>query len=308
MEPDDGRYASRETDHRGERELAPVRIPVWVFWLAAALLGPTLVGLGGKWLYSLRPLPTPRLPDQTAVSRSSKAWERIPVGHERCYLANNVWNTDTSDSRLEQEIFVLEDSNAPDFGWRWRSAWEMFPAIVAYPEVVCGVKPWDTPMGSMAGFPFHPGEGGRLTADFHIQLEAEGTYNMAFSLWAVSDLPATPENIRTEIMIWNVNAGQRPSGVRRGDVTVGGVTYEVWVNERQHDAAGRFKGTWTYVAFVARKRVLDGPLEVSAFLDYALREKLLTPEMYVTDLELGNEVAQGAGLAEVRGFRLKFEK
>jgi len=292
-----------------EHELPLMRVPRWAGWLGTALLTATIVYFGSKWLPTLRALPIPRQPASSPASWSSTAWARIPVARERCYLANNVWNSDGSGRDLDQEIFVENESDEPTFGWRWRSPWQMFPAIVAYPEVVCGVKPWDTPMGSFAGFPFHPGtEGGRLTANFHIQLEAAGTYNMAFSMWAVSDLPATPATIRTEMMIWNTNGQQHPSGQRRGELTVGETAYDVWVNPRQHDASGRNPNTWTYVAFVARTPVLDGPLDLSAFLDYALKQKLIAPEMYVTDVELGNEVAQGDGIAEVSGFRLTFKR
>jgi hypothetical protein len=300
-----------QPDDAGEPDPAArtSRIPTWVLWLLLAILVPSLIGLGSKWFYTLRPLPTPRQPAGDVTVWNSAAWARVPVDRERCYLANNEWNSTTPGSGLEQEIFVQDFDGHPGFGWRWRAPWQMYPAIIAYPEVVCGLKPWDVPMGQFDGFPFLPEEGPgarRITADFHIHLEATGTYNMSFSLWAVSGLPATPENIRTEIMIWNVNGGQRPAGTRRGELTVGGVTYDVWVNEHQRDASGLNPNTWTYVAFVARKPVLDGPLEISSFLKYALENKLLTPDMFVTDLELGNEVAQGAGIAEIRDFNLRF--
>ncbi len=291
-----------------EEESQSFSFPPWVWWVCLAILVPSLVGFGGRWAHNLRSLPEPKEPSGHLTAWSSTAWARTPVENEQCYLANNRWNASGSASGMEQETFVEREDGGDAFGWRWRSPWLVFPKIVSYPELICGVKPWDVPMGRMDGFPFHPeANGKRLTADFHIDLEATGVYDMAFSLWAVSELPAAPGTIRTEIMIWNAQAGQRPSGRQVGQVMVNGVNWEVWVNDHQHDASGENSNSWTYVAFVAEKPVLDGPLAISSFLDYAREQKLIAPEMYITDLELGNEVSEGSGFAEVHGFKVSFQ-
>ena len=300
--------ASPEVDLEDEPDAGPIRIPKWVWLVCIALAVPSLFGFGGRWAHQLKTLPEPRHPTGNLTAWSSAAFSQIPVAHEQCYLANNRWNTLGNADSMEQETFVVDDSGQESFGWRWRSPWLLFSKIVAYPEVVCGAKPWDTPMGRIDGFPFHPAPNSpRLTADFHSELEAVGTYNLAFSLWAVSQLPATPQNIQTEVMIWTAQAGQRPSGKPLGVITVNGVRWEVWVNDRQRDAAGTNSSEWTYVAYVAQTPVTGGPLSISAFLDDAVDRHLMTPDAYVTDLEFGDEVSEGSGFAQIRGFRLHFD-
>ena len=130
---------------------------------------------------------------------------------------------------------------------------------------------------------------------------------MAFTVWAVSALPASKATVSHEIMIWNARAGQNPAGSPRGSLDVNGTTYDVYVEENHGDASGANKNAWTYVAFVARKPVWHGPLDISAFIDYLLDHKLLSRSHYLTSLELGNEVCQGTGIAEIQDFSLRFQ-
>jgi hypothetical protein len=278
----------------------------WIMQMIAVVLAPALLWLACLWLYSQRPLPP--LPPLTGheTSWTATEWARLPADGERCILANNVWNSDAAGRGFEQEIFQEDLDGKPALGWRWRSPWQMWPVIAAYPEIICGNKPWDQPIGTYEGLPFHPGEK-QITANYDILLEASGRYNMAFSLWAVSALPPSPATIRCEIMIWIANGGQRPSGVLRATVEVGGTLYDTYINEHQHDASGASQNEWTYVAFVARAPVLHGPLEISKFLDTLQPLKILTPNLWITDVELGNEIADGSGIAEVQNFALRLD-
>jgi hypothetical protein len=204
---------------------------------------------------------------------------------------------------FSEEVFEEDIDGKHTLGWRWRSPWQMWPAIAAYPEMICGNKPWDEPIGAFAGMPFYPGAE-RVSADYDIRLRAVGTYNLAFSLWAVSALPPSPETIRCEVMIWIANGGQKPSGTRRGTLEVDGVVYDTYINERQRDASGVNRNTWKYVAFVARTSVLHGPLDIGRFLDALEPLQILTPDLSISDVELGDEVGEGAGIAEVQNFAL----
>jgi hypothetical protein len=279
----------------------------WAVLFAAVVLTPGLLWVGWPVLRSLRPLPPLPRPLGREVAWSATEWSHLPADGERCTLANNVWNKSAAGRNLEQEVFVEDLDGQRTLGWRWRSPWQVWPAIAAYPEMICGNKPWDEPFGAYDGLPFHPGDK-RLTANYSIRLQATGTYNMAFELWGVSALPGSPNNIRTEIMIWIANSGQRPSGIRRASVEVGGVVYDTYINPHQHDASGANPNEWTYVAFVARTPVLQGPLNISAFLDTLGPLKILTPDLWITDVELGNEVTEGTGIAEVQGFGLRMEQ
>ncbi len=271
--------------------------------LLAVVFAPWLLWFGGLWLYTLRPLPAIPQPTGHETAWTAAEWGHLAADGERCILANNVWHKSAAGRSLDQEVFTEELDGKQALGWRWRSPWQMWPSIATYPEMICGNKPWDQPIGALDGLPFHPGQK-QITADYNIRLRAPGAYNMAFSVWAVSALPPSPKTIRCEVMIWIARSRQRPSGLRRATVQIGGVVYDTYINQRQHDASGTYKNEWTYVAFVARKPVLHGPLKIGAFLDTLQPLGILTPDLWISDVELGNEVAEGTGIAEVQDFAL----
>ena len=174
------------------------------------------------------------------------------------------------------------------------------------PEIICGNKPWDPRTRPEAGFPFRAGTK-HLSVDFDAGLRARGIYNMTFSLWGVSAIPASRKDITHEIMIWVDSARQSPAGQRVDSMSVNGTVFDVYIEEHQRDASGANSNTWTYVAFVAQRPVLRGPLEISAFVDYLLRRGTLTNSHYLTSLEFGTEVSQGSGLTEIQDFALQLQ-
>ena len=277
----------------------------WLLLSVGLLFALGLVWLTSMSLYSIRPLGPLREPSGQIEQRSGADWAHIVIPENHCVLLNNMWNKGAAGSAFQQEIFREELANVPTIGWRWRSPWQLISRVVSQPQVVCGDKPWDEPQRLIADFPFQAGSK-MLSADFKINLRASGTYNMAFTMWIVSALPASKSGITHEIMIWNANGGQAPAGSRRGAVNVNGVTYDVYVEENHKDASGANANVWTYVAFVAQEPVWQGPLEMSAFLDYLIAHGLLSRNHYVTSLELGNEVCQGAGIVEIQDFSIRF--
>ena len=242
----------------------------------------------------------------TIQQMSSQDWARIVIPETGCSLVNNVWNKGAAGTGFEQQIFseALDGNNV--YGWRWRAPWHLVTRVVSQPQLVCGDKPWDEPLHLNSQFPFRAGSK-KLTANFDARLDASGTYNMAFSLWAVSAMPASRSVITHEIMIWNANDGQKPGGAKRDSITVNGNVYDVYVEQNHSDNSGKNTNHWTYVAFVARKPVLSGQLRIDAFVDYLLQRGILSHDHYLTSLEFGNEVSEGSGIVEIRKFSLSFQ-
>lgn len=237
------------------------------------------------------------------LAQTSQNWGSLRFASGECAVVNNTWNSAAAGEGFEQSVFLADVSGKETIGWRWRAPWHLLPRVVSLPEIICGNKPWDAKTRPDDGFPFRAGTK-RLTADFNVNLRARGVYNMVFSLWGVSSVPATRNEITHEIMIWTVRAGQPPAGQHVDAITVNGVAYEVYIEEHQRDASGQNTNTWTYVAFVAQKPVLRGPLDISAFVDYLLQRGTLQSTHYLTSLEFGNEICQGAGVTEIQDFAI----
>jgi hypothetical protein len=239
------------------------------------------------------------------LAQTSQDWGSLPFGAGECAVVNNTWNSAAAGKGFEQSVFLADVDGNKTIGWRWRAPWHLLPRVVSLPEIICGNKPWDPKTRPDGGFPFRAGTK-RLSADFEVDLRAQGVYNMVFSLWGVSAIPTSRKDITHEIMIWTVRAGQSPAGQRVDAMSVNGVTYDVYIEEHQRDASGQNVNTWNYVAFVAQKPVLRGPFDISAFIDYLLRRGTLNSSHYLTSIEFGNEVCQGAGVTEIHDFAINF--
>lgn len=229
---------------------------------------------------------------------SDKPNARLQVGD--CALVNNVWDPPHTPAGFAQTIFAENRDGKMLPGWTWKAAGT---AVLSMPEIVCGDKPWDAPQVLRADFPFPAGEKAPLIR-FDIDLKADGIYNMAFSLWAESKLPAVQKNIALEIMVWNVAHGQAPTGEKIGAVEAAGTTFDLWLKKDQGMVTGPDPFTWPLVQFVARTPVLKGELDTRPFLDELMRRGLLARGAYLTSVELGNEVTQGRGEVSLRAFEV----
>ena len=217
-------------------------------------------------------------------------------------VLNNVWNKGATSGPYKESVFREgRPADSAVFGWEWQ--WPSSTNVVAYPEVIYGTKPWGPDLGTVDGLPLQIGSR-NLTARFDIELDAHGFYNMAFELWFVSGLPPSPQKITHEIMIWNVNHYGDPAGIRVDTVTIGGVVYDVFVREGHGDASGKNANRWTYIAFSARTPVLKGFLPLGSFIDYLLARNILNRNLYITSVELGNEIMEGDGKVRVKDYAI----
>jgi len=234
----------------------------------------------------------------TLVKEAAEDNARITVPEAGCVLANNVWDPKTTPAGFSQSVFLEKRADETLPGWRWNAPGRR-TTVLSMPEIICGDKPWDAPLRLRSEFPFHAGAK-RLQASFDIDLKAEGRYDMAFSLWAVSKLPAVKENISLEIMIWTVDAGVPHYGIKTGTFQTGGMTFDVYVKPDQGVITGPDPFTWKLVEFVAQKPLLKGSIDFGGMIDFLIERKFLARDHYLTSLELGNEVSDGTGAAEIR--------
>lgn len=271
--------------------------------IVSCLLIALVVGAG--FVFLNRSLVVPMVSGQI-VAQTSQDWGSIPFGNGECAVVNNTWNRAAAGKRFEQSVFLEEVAGKTIPGWRWRVPWHLLTRVVSQPEIVCGNKPWDPKTRPDAGFPFRAGTK-RLSAEFEVKVRARGVYNVVFSLWGVSAVPTSRKDISHEIMIWTDRAGQSPAGQHVDSLFIEGTTYDVYIEKHQTDASGENANTWTYVAFVAQKPLSHGPIEIHEFIDYLLRRGTLSKTDFLTSLEFGNEISQGAGLTEIHDFAIKFK-
>jgi hypothetical protein len=226
-----------------------------------------------------------------------------------CLLENNTFNRKIADAG-QQRVYRAERDGQPAFGWEW--SWEnTHPLVVAYPELICGQKPFMAGAPG-AGFPFQQGKRD-LTVQYQAVVDASGQHALMFSLWVVSALPPSGGNITHEIQLHVLPMSPIAPGWLVEElpaVTLDGVTWDLW---RHPDGAGARENrrvspgvfTWPVLLLIARKPMPEGPLHVGGLLQHLVDRRLLPAGAWIADLELGSAVVQGQGWVRVTGFALK---
>ena len=252
---------------------------------------------GGRANFDLKEIPG------TTVFESEKDFTTTIVDG-RFRLFSNPWNRGATTGHHRQKIFVNDDKGKTIFGWVWK--WRDSSGVATYPEVQVGVSPWNGEAAPNSGFPFLAGTK-KLVANYDIAMEASGSYNLAFEFWAVSALPPSKDTITHEVMIWI--AGQRlgAAGSEVGKTTIDGNEFSIIMKRDQGDASGGSSNIWTIITLLAAKPILHGPLDVGAIIDTLIKSGYLNKNLYIANLELGNEVMQGTGTTIVRNYSITVE-
>jgi hypothetical protein len=239
----------------------------------------------------------------TTLFESEQDWAQTLVDG-RYRLFNNVWNKGATSGRYRQKIFLKEENGKSVFGWIWK--WRESDTVVSYPEILAGHSPWQGEIIPNSGFPFQVGTK-RLVANYDVTVNATGSYNLAFEFWTVSSLPPSKSTITHEVMIWIAGERLGAAGAMVGKATIDGNTYSIFYKKDHGDASGAHTNTWSIISLLADKPILHGPLDVSQIIDYLLKNQFLDPKVYVSSLELGNEVMRGSGTTVVRNYAIACE-
>ena len=221
-------------------------------------------------------------------------------------LYNNVYGKGNI-TNYRQSVFHGKDGT----GWEWDWPESGGPVLKSYPEVLVGRSPWS----DAGGFAGAAGlsAGGQLprrlsetlqTIDFDFTTVASGLWLGSFDFWITSsDHPAT-KDIVSNLCIWTINQGLKPSDVYRGrhmTLKVGGRTYEA-IFETPRDNPDK---PWKTLCLVDTAPRSKGSLELGPLVDALIANGLAKPTDFLATAELGSEVAYGKGRTTLRTFKLR---
>jgi len=240
----------------------------------------------------------------TTVFESEKNFDAMTVDG-RYRIFNNGWNAKANMGPHRQKIFVKQANGKPIFGWVWK--WFSGGTDVAsYPEIQVGNSPWVGEVAPNSGFPFRVGTK-KIVADFDVSMHASGTYDLAFEFWTTTSPVVEKRGIAHEVMIWLAENRLSAAGSLVASASIGGNQFHVYFSNNHGDSSGANSNTWTIISLVSDKPILHGPLDIGAIIDYLVQTRLLSSDVYVACLELGNEVASGSGKTEVRNYAVRVE-
>ena len=208
------------------------------------------------------PAPTPTtVPGQACTDPrvdTSTRWGGLTDGNY--YVGNDMWNTPATPSSGvgSQTIHVCSHSS-----WYVVSDQPATSTVKTYPNVQESFK--TVPVTKFT----------TLTSTFAESDPHVGIYEDAYDMW----LNGVADSTDNEVMIWNENHGQWPSGHDVATVTLGGRTYTVWVTPYDR-----------YIAFVATSDFTSGTLNLLQFYDWLMGRDWIPANSVVDQIDYGVEV------------------
>lgn len=206
----------------------------------------------------------------------------------------------------QQLIYHYKD----DAGWWWDWPESGGSALKSYPEVLVGRSPWSDAYGFARGglraghqLPRRLAET-RRTIDFDFTTDADGLWLGSFDFWITSSDHPTTKDIVSNLTIWTMNHGLKPSDVYKGrheTLKIGGRTYEA-IFETPNEQSDK---PWMTLCLVDTEPRSKGSLELGPLMDALFTYGLAKPTDFLATAELGNKVAYGKGHTTLRTFRLR---
>lgn len=232
-----------------------------------------------------------------------------PIG----VLYNNVWNKHgAKDGEWQQCIEKRLVAEVTQYGWSWQ--WpQKSNVIFAYPQVKLGVSPWAPEPASDNRFPLKISSIKNLTISYDLEISTNGQHNLATSMWLTNSATVyekpNPSAIVAEFMIWTYSTAKHfnPAGKKVTEVTIDGKQWEVWVDKNWGDASGANANKWIYITYRAKESALKTQFNAFNLIQHAVADNIITADLYIADIELGNEIMSGSGIAWVKSFEVKID-
>lgn len=246
-------------------------------------------------------------PDSTSLGCT----DYLSIPAEFGTLYNNVWNKQAAkDFDWQQCLEKRTIENTVQYGWSWQ--WPSHKKVIyGYPQIKVGLSPWDPGAVKSKVFPLSVKATKSLTISYDLDIQTNGQLNVATTLWIINT-PEIPKNnaesaIIAELMIWTYSTKKHfnPAGKKQGEVQVDGVTWEFWAQKNWADVSGANSNRWTSITFRTKESALQIQYDAKKLINHAIKEKLLSENSYIADVELGNEVMAGSGITWVKQFSVE---
>lgn len=230
------------------------------------------------------------------------------VGTQR--FTTNAWGQAKTRGRFEQNLVTRKRAGQVQLGWQWY--WPGFErSSFAYPEVLIGWKPWEGGAPTDPRFPLQVSKAKGLLAHYNVEVRGTGCYNLAFCSWLCRSGRWTMEperkNIVAELMVWpDYTSGLTPPGRYVSSLTLEGQHYELW--HAPHHGKGDHGGDpgWTALTLRGVAGHKSGIVPLGAALCELAARGFVDPQLYLTSVELGNEIMGGTGTTFIEGFSVEF--
>jgi hypothetical protein len=104
-------------------------------------------------------------------------------------------------------------------------------------------------------------------------------------------------------MIWLSREGFQPAGSRVDTINLAGNDIGLWKKEN-HNASDDYE--WTYFASVYQSDLTKGSIDLNHLLSYLVDHGHISPDEYLSGIQLGNEIVSGHGQTLIREYEIRF--
>jgi len=245
---------------------------------------------------------TPQEPAAGEVQEvTCKPWDNQTLPGGDTILINNTWNEQWAQGKAHSQCLLRKiREGVPQYGWRW--SWPEYRPYTSYaaPEVLFGWSPWHGIRSTNPALPEKIDALQSLKVDFAVSLSSQGRYNLNTTMWVIDRMPASsdsdPSLIRGELMVWFAHEPPGFGGLESdGEVTLDGVTFDVWHQDNHGDDSGGASNKWTMIVYVSRENSQRRNFDLKLILDDAARKRLVEPGQVVGGVELISEIFGGSG-------------
>ena len=226
-------------------------------------------------------------------------------------LYNNVWNKHAAGNFAWQQCLVKHPSAIPTkWGWSW--SWPVKSKdIFAYPQIKIGQSPWAPESNFGQKLPKKLQHIQQINLSHQVTVSTNGQHNLTYTMWLTHSGELGPEVnkslIAAEVMIWTYASKKHmsPAGKRIANFTYQGNEWQVWAQRDWHDTSGKNENKWVHLTFKNTEHSLKSNFDALPLLQHGVELRLLNPEWFVADVELGTEINSGAGVLWLDSFEVQ---
>ena len=207
-------------------------------------------------------------------------------------LISNVWD---HDGTVGFQCIFSDMSRVDHVSAFWLWAWP-FRKHDDLPKSSVNITYGRTPWQKMSTSPLLPIRLTNMKAmkiRYAISSKGVGKFVTAIKIYLTTASDPAPQNIDTEIMIWLDGRDAFPWAEREGDLQVDRQKFDLW--------AGKIE-SWKFLTIRLSNNAAADILDVRAILSALIQRKYIRDVLYLTSVELGDEITQGPGYTIVSDF------
>ncbi|MEI6651617.1 MAG: hypothetical protein WCL42_03450 [Chlorobiaceae bacterium] len=114
-------------------------------------------------------------------------------------------------------------------------------------------------------------------------------------MWLTEGVQSNKATIRVEIMVWIESSGNvQPYGKFEEE----NENYSLYVGEPEGDRS------WHCYSFKLKQSLKSGIVNLGDFIQQLFKKKLVSPNLFVADVEFGTEIWDGKGKMNIKSYQV----